>query len=63
MAKERTSKSELARKLGIRATLLYKCSKEAQEFGDGSFPGNGKQKLTPEQERIKEIEKSEQLLN
>ena len=57
LAKERTNKSELARELGIRATLLYKWCKEAQEFGDGSFPGNGKQKLTPEQERIKELEK------
>lgn len=57
LSKERTNKSELARELGIRATLLYKWCKEAQEFGDGSFPGNGKQKLTPEQERIKELEK------
>ncbi|MBB1150794.1 transposase [Myroides sp. NP-2] len=37
--------------------MLYKWCKEAQEFGDASFPGNGKQKLTPEQERIKELEK------
>lgn len=27
------------------------------KFRDGSFPGNGKQKLTPEQKRIKELEK------
>ena len=57
LAKERTNKSELARELGIRSTLLYKWCKEAQEFGDASFPGNGKQKLTPEQERIKELER------
>ena len=57
LAKERTNKSELARELGIRATLLYKWCKEAQDLGDASFPGNGKQKLTPEQERIKELEK------
>lgn len=57
LAKERTNKSELARELGIRATLLYKWCKEVQDLGDASFPGNGKQKLTPEQERIKELEK------
>lgn len=56
LAKERSNKSELARELGIKATLLYKWCKESQEFGEASFPGNGKQKLTPEQERIKELE-------
>ncbi|MFD0699753.1 transposase [Myroides pelagicus] len=57
LAKERTNKSELARELGIKATLLYKWCKEAQELGEASFPGNGKQKLTPEQERIQYLEK------
>ncbi|MEC4116482.1 hypothetical protein VSP20_05810 [Myroides phaeus] len=36
---------------------MYKWCKEAQELGYASFPGNGKQKLTSEQERIKELEK------
>ncbi|MFY1047882.1 transposase [Chryseobacterium sp. GP-SGM7] len=39
--------SELARELGIAVTLLYKWRKEYEEFGEGSFPGNGKLKLTP----------------
>lgn len=57
LAKDRKNKSELARELGITSTLLYKWCKESAEFGEVSFPGNGNLKLTPEQERIKELEK------
>lgn len=46
-----------ARELGIAVTLLYKWRKEYEEFGEGSFPGNGNLKLTPEQEKIHELEK------
>ncbi len=38
-------------------TLLYKWRKEYEEFGEGSFPGNGNLKLTREQEKIHEFEK------
>jgi transposase len=47
---ERHNISELARELGITAPQLYKWRKEYEEFGQGSFPGNGKLKQTPEQE-------------
>lgn len=57
LAKDRNNKSELARELGIGVTLLYKWCKEAEEFGASSFPGNGNLKLTPEQERIRDLEK------
>ncbi|WP_060875583.1 transposase [Myroides odoratus] len=57
LAKEKTNKSELARELRNRATLLYKWCKDTLEFGEGSFPDNGKQKLTPEQKRIKKLKK------
>jgi transposase len=49
--------SELARELGIKATLLYKWRKEYEEFGTGSFPGKGNLKQTAEQEKIHELEK------
>jgi transposase len=39
---------------------LYKWRKEYEEFGQGSFPGNGKLKQTPEQERIAELERKTQ---
>jgi transposase len=35
---------------------LYKWRKRV-EFGQGSFPGNGKLKQTPEQERIADLER------
>lgn len=57
LARERKNKSELARELGISASLLYKWCKEFNEFGESSFPGNGHLKLTPDQERIMELEK------
>lgn len=54
---ERHNISELARELGITAPQLYKWRKEFEEFGLGSFPGNGKLKQTPEQQKIAELEK------
>jgi len=57
LSNERTNLSELARELGIKVTLLYKWRKEYEEFGEGSFPGNGNLKLTPEQEKIHELDK------
>lgn len=57
LSKGRKNLSELARELGIRPQQLYSWRKEYQEFGEGSFPGNGNLKLTPEQERVHELEK------
>lgn len=57
LSNERDNISELARELGIKVTLLYKWRKEYEEFGEGSFPGKGNLKLTPEQEKIHELEK------
>jgi transposase len=54
---KRTNISELGRELGITAPQLYKWRKEFEEFGEGSFPGKGKLKLTVEQEKIHELEK------
>ena len=57
LSKERKNLSELARELGIYPAQLYKWRKEEEEFGEGSFPGNGYLKQTPEQERIGTLEK------
>lgn len=56
LSKGRKNLSELARELGIKPHHLYNWRKEFEEFGDGSFPGNGNLKQTPEQERIYELE-------
>lgn len=57
LSKERKNLSELARELGIYPSQLYKWRKEVEEFGSGSFPGNGNLKHTPEQEHINILEK------
>jgi transposase len=54
---ERHNISELARELGVTAPQLYKWRKEYEEFGEGSFPGNGSLKQTPKEERIAELER------
>ena len=54
---ERSNVSELARELGIKASLLYNWRKDYQEYGTNSFPVKGNLKLTPEQERILELER------
>ena len=54
---ERHNISELARELGVTAPQLYKWRKEYEEFGQGSFPGNGNLKQTPEQELVSELER------
>ena len=51
LSQERSNISELARELGIRVTLLYKWRKEQEEFGKGNL------KLSPEQEKIHQLEK------
>jgi transposase len=57
LSKSRKNISELAREQGVSAAQLYKWRKEAEEFGSGSFPGNGNLKQTREQERISLLEK------
>nr|WP_317632775.1 transposase [uncultured Flavobacterium sp.] len=60
LSNDRSNLSELARELGVKVSLLYKWRKDYQEYGPVSFPGNGNLKLTPEQERIHELEKKTQ---
>lgn len=43
--------------MGVTVPQLFKWRKEFEEFGEGSFPGKGNLKLTPEQEKIYELEK------
>lgn len=63
LSNNRSNLSEVARELGIKVSLLYKWRKDYQEYGQGSFPGNGNLKLTPEQERIHELEKNSKMQN
>ncbi|MDD4437054.1 MAG: transposase [Tissierellia bacterium] len=54
---DRKNVSDLARELGISPTLLYRCRKEYQEKGEGSFPGNGIRFQGGDAGRVAELEK------
>ena len=47
---------EIAEDLGINYSNLNRWCREYKQKGDLAFPGNGNQKLTPEQQKIKELE-------
>ena len=47
---------EIANDLGINYSNLTRWRKEYRNKGKYAFPGNGKQKLTPEQQKIKNLE-------
>jgi transposase len=57
LSNERNNITELARELGVRVSLLYKWRADYDKYGQSSFPGKGNLKLTPEQEKIQELEK------
>lgn len=52
---ERENISELARELGIETVLSYRWRREYAKHGEGSFPGNGKLKLSPEEKEVIEL--------
>lgn len=49
--------SEVAENLGIRSDLLYRWRRQLCKNGELAFPGHGKMALTPDQKRIRELEK------
>lgn len=49
--------AQIARDLGIDPKRLYKWRKDKRLRGEVAFPGHGREALTPEQRRIREVEK------
>lgn len=50
--------SQLSAELGISASYLYRWKKEAEEYDSSiRFSGQGNERLTEDQRRIKELEK------
>lgn len=47
----------VAEELNIYPSLLYRWRKELTNYGDNSFPGRGKPKLTEEQKEIANLKK------
>lgn len=48
---------EVAENLGISSDLIYRWRRQMRKSGDVAFPGHGKISLTPEQRKIRELEK------
>ena len=49
--------SEIAENLGISKDLLYRWRREMRAKDDIAFPGNGREALTSQQQRIRDLEK------
>lgn len=54
---QRDSVSKAAKELGISDSQLGKWRKAFSTYGDYSFPGRGKERLTDEQREVKELKK------
>ena len=61
---ERSGKSRNAieKDLGISRGCLKRWQQEFAAFGDRAFPGKGNERLGPEQERIKRLERENDVL-
>jgi len=51
------SVSKVAENLGISKDLLYRWRRAQRENKEFAFPGKGRELLTPEQQRIRDLEK------
>lgn len=56
------SVSEAARSLELSESLLRRWIKLHSDSGEQSFPGKGRQNLSPEQQRIRELEEENRKL-
>ena len=54
------SAREVEEDLGITHGLLYKWKEKFEAEGDNAFPGQGQ--LTPEQERLRQLERENEIL-
>lgn len=52
---QRNNIKAVSRELGVSSSQLIKWRKDFTEFGDNSFPGRGKERLTDEQREIKRL--------
>ena len=54
---QRDNVRELAHELGVRPEMLYRWRSEFAALDGGSFPGNGKKKMTEEEGEIARLKK------
>ena len=58
LSKTRENLVGLAKELDIKVGLIYRWRREFLDKGEGSFPGNGKPKHTPEEAEIARLKKA-----
>jgi transposase-like protein len=58
LSKTRGNLVDLAKELDIKVGLIYRWRRELLDKGEGSFPGNGKPKQTPEEAEIARLKKA-----
>lgn len=51
------SAGNVAEKLGISTELIYRWRREQKRKADGAFPGHGREALTPQEKKIRDLEK------
>ena len=51
------SASQVAENLGISKELLYRWRKEYRQREELAFPGHGREALTPQEQKIRDLEK------
>lgn len=54
---QRDNMRELAHELGVRPVMLYRWRSEFATLDGGSFPGNGKKKMTEEESELARLKK------
>jgi transposase len=54
---QRDNMRELAHELGVRPEMLYRWRSEFGTLNGGSFPGNGKKKMTVEESELARLKK------
>ena len=54
------SATQIERELGIGGGCLYRWKRKLAEEGENAFPGHGR--LTPEQERVRQLEREVEIL-
>lgn len=57
LSHSRGNAREVAEELGISPELLYRWRREHKKYDKNSFPGNGRPKMTEEQEEVRELKK------
>ena len=57
LADARGNVREVAAELGIKPDLIYRWRSESKTYGTGSFPGNGRPKMTVQEAELADLRK------